>query len=67
MAFFLATSPSVRPMSRRARTIFAILVGATTVIFQLYVTVSLGPYLALLGVSLLTPTLDKFFRPRTIV
>jgi hypothetical protein len=31
MAFFLATSPSVRPMSRRARTIFAVLVGAVAV------------------------------------
>ena len=66
-AFFLATAPSVRPMTRRARTIYALLVGTFAALFQLYVSVSIGPYLALLAVSLATPTLDKLFPPRTLV
>jgi Na+-translocating ferredoxin:NAD+ oxidoreductase RnfD subunit len=64
MAFFLATAPAVRPMARRARAIFAILIGLLAAIFQLYVSVSFGPYLALLVVSLVTPTCDKIFRAR---
>jgi hypothetical protein len=67
MAFFLATAAAVRPMTRRARTIFALLVGALSAICQLYASVSFGPYLALLLVSLLTPTFDKWFHPRTLV
>jgi len=66
-AFFLATAPSVRPMTRRARTLYALLIGILAAIFQLYVSVSIGPYLALLAVSLATPTLDKLFPPRTLV
>jgi Na+-translocating ferredoxin:NAD+ oxidoreductase RnfD subunit len=66
-AFFLATSPAVRPLARRARVIYAFAVGITTALFQLYVSVTIGPYLALLGISLLTPTLDRLFGPRTLV
>jgi Na+-translocating ferredoxin:NAD+ oxidoreductase RnfD subunit len=66
-AFFLATAPSVRPMTRRARTIYALLIGILAAVFQLYVSVSIGPYLALLAVSLITPTLDKLFPPRTLI
>jgi Na+-translocating ferredoxin:NAD+ oxidoreductase RnfD subunit len=66
-AFFLATSPAVRPMARRARVIYAALIGLLCGVFQLYVTVAVGPYLALLVVSLLAPTLDKWFRPRPLV
>jgi electron transport complex protein RnfD len=65
--FFLATAPAVRPVVRRARAIYAVLVGVATAVFQLYVSVSIGPYLALLGVSLLSPTLDRMFRPRALV
>ena len=67
MAFFLATAPAVRPMSRRARFIYALLIGFLAAILQLYVSVSFGPYLALLIVSLVTPTCDKMFRPRPLV
>lgn len=66
-AFFLATSSAVRPLSRRARTIYALLIGAGSAAFQLYASVMIGPYLALLGVSLLTPWLDRAFRPRPLV
>jgi Na+-translocating ferredoxin:NAD+ oxidoreductase RnfD subunit len=67
MAFYLATSPSVRPMTRRARTLYALLVGLLSAGFQLYASVAIGPYLGLLMASLLTPTLDKWFRPRPLV
>lgn len=67
MAFFLATAPAVRPMARRGRAVFSILVGVLTAVMQLYASVSFGPYLALLLVSLLTPMMDRFFRPRPLV
>lgn len=66
-AFFFATAPASRPMTRRARTLWAPLVGLLAAVFQLYVSASIGPYIALLIASLLTPTLDKFFRPKTLV
>ena len=66
-AFFLATAPAVRPLSRRGRAVYAVMVGAVAAVFQLYMAVSIGPYLALLGVSLLTPLIDDMFRPKTIV
>jgi Na+-translocating ferredoxin:NAD+ oxidoreductase RnfD subunit len=67
MAFFLATAPAVRPMSRRGRGIYALLIGILTGVFQLYTSVSFGPYLALLLVSLVTPLLDRRLRPRPLV
>lgn len=66
-AFFLATAPSVRPMTRRGRTVYAILLGAAAAALQLYLSVSYGPYLALLIVSLLTPALDRLFKVRPAV
>jgi Na+-translocating ferredoxin:NAD+ oxidoreductase RnfD subunit len=66
-AFFLATSPEVRPITRRARTVYSVIVGLLTGVFQLYVSVAIGAYLALLAASLVTPTFDKWFRPRTLV
>jgi Na+-translocating ferredoxin:NAD+ oxidoreductase RnfD subunit len=67
VGFFLATAPAVRPLVRRARAIYAVLVGVAAAAFQLYVSVTIGPYLALLGVSLLSPALDRVFRPRALV
>ena len=67
MAFFLATAPAVRPMARRARVIYAVLIGLLAAILQLYLSVSFGPYLALLVVSLVTPTCDKLFHPKPLV
>ncbi|HSV12818.1 MAG TPA: RnfABCDGE type electron transport complex subunit D [Tepidisphaeraceae bacterium] len=66
-AFFLATSPSTRPLTRRGRVIYAMLIGMLAAVFQLYVSVAFGPYLALMTASLLTPTLDKWLRPRALV
>ena len=66
-AFFLASAPAVRPIARRARVVYALLGGVLAGVFQLYVSVAIGPYLALLAASLLTPTLDKWIGPRTLV
>jgi Na+-translocating ferredoxin:NAD+ oxidoreductase RnfD subunit len=67
MAFFIATSPSIRPMAHRPRVIFAAMIGLLSALLQLYVSVDFGPYIALLLVCLLTPSLDWFFRPRPSV
>lgn len=67
MAFFLATAPVMRPMARRARLIYAAFAGVLCATMQLYVSVSFGPYLALLLASLLTPSLDMWFRPRPLI
>lgn len=66
-AFFLATAPTLRPMARRARVIYGLLVGIAAAGMQLYVSISFGPYLALLIVSLLTPLLDRMFRQHPLV
>lgn len=66
-ALFLATTPAVRPMTRRGRTIYALALGIVAGVLQLYLSVSYGPYLALLLVSLLTPTLDALFRVKPAV
>jgi Na+-translocating ferredoxin:NAD+ oxidoreductase RnfD subunit len=67
VAFFLATSATVRPMTRRGRTVFAILLGLACAASQLYLSVSFGPYLALLLVSWITAPLDRVFRVKPLV
>jgi Na+-translocating ferredoxin:NAD+ oxidoreductase RnfD subunit len=67
MTFFLATTPALRPMARRARVLYGLLVGILAAGLQLYVSVSYGPYLALLIISLLTPSLDRLFRQHPLV
>jgi Na+-translocating ferredoxin:NAD+ oxidoreductase RnfD subunit len=62
VGFFLATSGTLRPMSHRARTPYAILVGLLCAVAQLYVSVSFGPYLALLVAGLASPMLDRWCR-----
>jgi electron transport complex protein RnfD len=66
MALFLATSPIVRPITRRGRTIFAVAIGILTAGIQLYASVSWGPYAALMLVGLITPIADRFFQPRPL-
>jgi Na+-translocating ferredoxin:NAD+ oxidoreductase RnfD subunit len=67
VATFLATAPGVRPMTKGARAIYAILVGVIAAVAQLYLSVSFGPYLALVLASPLTPLLDRWVRPRPLV
>lgn len=65
--FYLATTPGLRPITKRGRAIFAILLGLLSAIFQLYASVAMGPYIALLMTVLLTPTLDRAMRARPLV
>jgi Na+-translocating ferredoxin:NAD+ oxidoreductase RnfD subunit len=65
--FYLATVPGLRPITRRGRAIFAIGLGLLSAVLQLYASVSMGPYIALLIIILLTPTLDRIIRPRPLV
>jgi Na+-translocating ferredoxin:NAD+ oxidoreductase RnfD subunit len=67
MTFFLATAPGLRPMARRARIVYGLLVGVLAAGLQLYLSVAYGAYLGLLIVSLLTPALDRLFRQRALV
>ena len=67
MTFFLATSPSLRPMSKRARVVYGLVVGVMAAGLQMYASIAYGPYLALLIVSLLTPVLDRIFTQRPLV
>jgi Na+-translocating ferredoxin:NAD+ oxidoreductase RnfD subunit len=67
MALFLATWPSIRPIERGARALYAALIGILAAMFQLYASVSYGPYMALLIASLLTPWFDKWLRPKPLV
>ena len=66
-AFFLATSPSVRPMTRRGRTTYALTLGVLCAVFQLYISASYGPYFALFVISLLTSALDSWFRVKPLI
>ena len=66
-ALFLANDPSIRPLTRRARGVYAVVAGLLAAPTMLYVSVSVGPYLALFAASLLTPLLDRWFRPRPLV
>jgi Na+-translocating ferredoxin:NAD+ oxidoreductase RnfD subunit len=67
VAFYLASAPGVRPLTRRGRTIYALLVGAAAAALQLYVDVSYGAYLALLMIGMLTPIFDRVFKPKPLV
>jgi Na+-translocating ferredoxin:NAD+ oxidoreductase RnfD subunit len=66
-AFFLATAPAIRPTTRRGCAVFGILAGGGAAICQLYASVSFGAPLAVLLVSMLTPFLDRWIRPRPLV
>jgi electron transport complex protein RnfD len=66
-ALFLAADPSIRPLNRRARTVYALLTGLLAAPAQLYISVSVGPYLALFAASLLSPVLDRVYRPDPMV
>lgn len=67
MAIFLATDPSVRPMAKGSRAVYAIVIGVLAAAAQRYLSVAIGPYVALLIGSILTPFLDKALRPKPIV
>jgi Na+-translocating ferredoxin:NAD+ oxidoreductase RnfD subunit len=65
--FYLATTPGLRPITKRGRAVFAILLGLLSAVFQLYASVAIGAYIALLMTVLLTPTLDRAMKARPLV
>lgn len=65
-ALFIAPSHSLRPLPRGWRPIFAIIAGVLTAAVQLYVSVAIGPYLALLLAGLLAPAMDRMYRSRAV-
>lgn len=67
MAFFFATDAGIRPLDRRSRVLFALLVGVLAGGAQLYVSTAYGPFMALLAVSLFTPLLDSRHRARPLI
>jgi Na+-translocating ferredoxin:NAD+ oxidoreductase RnfD subunit len=67
VAFYLASTPGVRPLTRRGRAVYAVLIGAGAASLQLYLDVSYGAYLALLIAGLFTPLLDRVFKTRPLV
>jgi Na+-translocating ferredoxin:NAD+ oxidoreductase RnfD subunit len=66
MAFFLATAPEVRPITKSGRAVVATLIGLMAGVSQLYLSVAWGPYLALFLGGLLTPVADRCFAPRPL-
>jgi hypothetical protein len=59
MAFFLATNPSICPMGSRAQLLYALLLGVSAAAAQLYLSCSLGPYVALLAVAQISLWLER--------
>ena len=66
-AFFLAGSPSIRPLGRPARSVYAVIVGLLAAPLQLYLSVSLGSYLAVLIAGLFASDLDHGLGTRPLV
>jgi Na+-translocating ferredoxin:NAD+ oxidoreductase RnfD subunit len=67
VAFFIATAPTIRPMTRRGRTLYALLAGLLVAISQLYADTLCGPFIGVLAASLFTPFLDRFIPPRPLI
>lgn len=66
-AFFLSSLPGVSPVAPRATMMFALIVALLAVPLQLYVSMQVGPYLALIAATLLTPTLDYHLCQKPLV
>ncbi len=66
-AFFVAGSPSVRPLGRPARSAYAASIGLTAAALQLYVSVALGSYLAVLIAGLFASDVDRRLGTRPLV
>ncbi|MEM8874363.1 MAG: RnfABCDGE type electron transport complex subunit D [Planctomycetota bacterium] len=63
----LAAMPGIRPMSLQGRIVFATILGTLSAVLQVYLSTSLGPLIALCGVALLTPVLDRHALPRPLL
>ena len=65
--FFLAPSGQLQPMSRRGRAIYGLILGLLAAPAQLYGSVAVGPYVALLLAALTTAVLDRVCTPKALV
>lgn len=63
----LAAMPGVRPLTLPGRILFAAVLGLLAAVLQVFVSVALGPLVALCGVALLTPVLDRQALPRPLL
>ena len=66
-AFFLAGSPSVRPLGRPARSVYAAYIGLASAALQLYVSAAAGSYVAVLTAGLFASAVDRRLSPRPLV
>ena len=66
-AFFLAGSPSVRPLGRPARSAYAAFIGVAAAALQVYASVALGSYLAVFVAGLFASALARCLTPRPLV
>ncbi len=67
ICLFLAPLPSMRPLVSRWRIVFALLLGPAAALAQRYFDTALGPLIALLAISLLTPVMDRMTRARSLL
>ena len=66
-SLFLVPLAECRPLEARPRLIYGVLAGSLMAASQLYASVAHGPLAAAFVVALLTPTLDRLTRARTLV
>lgn len=67
VVFFLATEPSIRPMTRRGRNVFAVAIGVLIAACQMYVSAAHGACLAVLLAGMLTPLLDRWLAAKPLL
>jgi Na+-translocating ferredoxin:NAD+ oxidoreductase RnfD subunit len=67
VVFFLATAGSVRPMGRQGRVLYGLSLGLLAAAAQLYGSVAVGPYGAVLVAGMMTSALDCLFPTRPLI
>lgn len=65
--FFVMAMPGVRPIGPRAAMVFALLFGTTAALASIYISVALGPIVAIGLCSILSVTLDRMFIRRPLI
>jgi electron transport complex protein RnfD len=63
-AFFLATEMTSRPVTSGGQIVFGIGCGALAMGLQLYTTIGIAAFMAVLAMNTLTPAIDALWRPR---
>jgi electron transport complex protein RnfD len=63
-AFFMATDLVTSPVTRKGMVIFAVGIGAITVVIRLFGAYPEGVSFAILIMNALVPLINKYFKPR---